>query len=121
VFRLLVADLDGRLTVERLADHLSALADATLAVTLECAWKTVAKRHHEVPSFAFIAYGKLGGKELGYASDLDLIFLYDDAHADAAETYSALARRIVMWLTTQTSSGILFDIDLRRVLALPAQ
>ncbi len=41
VFRLLVADLDGRLTVERLADHLSALADATLALTLECAWKTV--------------------------------------------------------------------------------
>ena len=113
VFRLLVADLDGRLTVERLADHLSALADATLALTLECAWKTVSKRHREQPAFAVVAYGKLGGKELGYASDLDLIFLYDDAHADAAEIYSALARRIVIWLTTQTSSGILFDIDLR--------
>jgi [glutamine synthetase] adenylyltransferase / [glutamine synthetase]-adenylyl-L-tyrosine phosphorylase len=113
LFRLLVADLDGRLTVERLADHLSALADATLALTLECAWKTVSKRHREQPAFAVIAYGKLGGKELGYASDLDLIFLYEDAHADAAEIYSALARRIVIWLTTQTSSGILFDIDLR--------
>jgi glutamate-ammonia-ligase adenylyltransferase len=113
VFRLLVADLDGRLTVERLADHLSALADATLALTLECAWRTVTKRHREVPAFAVISYGKLGGKELGYASDLDLIFLYDDAHADAAEVYSMLARRSVTWLTTQTSSGILFDIDLR--------
>jgi glutamate-ammonia-ligase adenylyltransferase len=60
-----------------------------------------------------IAYGKLGGKELGYASDLDLIFLYDDPHPDAAEIYSMLARRLVSWLTTQTSSGILFDIDLR--------
>ncbi len=113
VFRLLVADLDGRLTVERLADHLSALADATLALTLECAWKTVPKRHREAPAFALIAYGKLGGKELGYASDLDLIFLYDDADPDAAEIYSMLARRLVSWLTTQTSSGILFDIDLR--------
>jgi [glutamine synthetase] adenylyltransferase / [glutamine synthetase]-adenylyl-L-tyrosine phosphorylase len=113
VFRLLVADLDGRLTVERLADHLSALADATLALTLECAWKTVARRHRDVPAFAVIAYGKLGGKELGYASDLDLIFLYDDPHADAPENYSTLARRLVTWLTTQTSSGILFDIDLR--------
>ena len=113
VFRLLVADLDGRLTVERLADHLSALADATLALTLECAWKAVPKRHRPAPAFAVIAYGKLGGKELGYASDLDLIFLYDDAHPDAPEIYSMLARRLVSWLTTQTSSGILFDIDLR--------
>ncbi|HJW53569.1 MAG TPA: bifunctional [glutamate--ammonia ligase]-adenylyl-L-tyrosine phosphorylase/[glutamate--ammonia-ligase] adenylyltransferase [Burkholderiaceae bacterium] len=113
VFRLLVADLDGRLTVERLADHLSALADATLALTLECAWKTVPKRHRAEPVFTVVAYGKLGGKELGYASDLDVIFLYDDADPDAAEVYSTLARRLVIWLTTQTSSGILFDIDLR--------
>ncbi|HSQ10106.1 MAG TPA: hypothetical protein VLN25_05770, partial [Burkholderiaceae bacterium] len=113
VFRLLVADLDGRLTVERLADHLSALADATLALTLACAWKTVARRHRDIPTFAVIAYGKLGGKELGYASDLDLIFLYDDPHADAPEIYSTLARRLVTWLSSQTSSGILFDIDLR--------
>ncbi len=113
VFRLLVADLDGRLTVERLADHLSALADATLALTLQCVWQSMGKRHREVPAFAVISYGKLGGKELGYASDLDLIFLYDDDHADAPERYAALARRLVTWLTTQTSSGILFDIDLR--------
>jgi glutamate-ammonia-ligase adenylyltransferase len=113
VFRLLVADLDGRLTVERLADHLSALADATLALTLECAWKTVPKRHREEPAFAVVAYGKLGGKELGYVSDLDLIFLFDDAHPDAAEIYLTFARRLMTWLTTQTSSGILFDIDLR--------
>jgi glutamate-ammonia-ligase adenylyltransferase len=113
VFRLLVADLDGRLTVERLADHLSALADATLALTLHCAWQTVVRRHRDDPAFAIVAYGKLGGKELGYASDLDVIFLYDDAHPDAPEAYATLARRMVIWLTTQTSSGILFDIDLR--------
>ena len=65
VLRLLVADLDGRLTVERLADHLSALADFTLGLTLERVWATIAKRHREVPRFAIIGYGKLGGKELG--------------------------------------------------------
>ncbi|HEX5638882.1 MAG TPA: bifunctional [glutamate--ammonia ligase]-adenylyl-L-tyrosine phosphorylase/[glutamate--ammonia-ligase] adenylyltransferase [Burkholderiaceae bacterium] len=113
VFRLLVADLDGRLSVERLADHLSALADYTLGLTLERVWRTIAKRHREVPRFAVIGYGKLGGKELGYVSDLDLIFLFDDEHPDAPEIYSVLARRLVTWLTAQTSSGNLFDIDLR--------
>jgi glutamate-ammonia-ligase adenylyltransferase len=113
VFRLLVADLDGRLTVERLADHLSALADYTLGLTLERVWATIARRHREVPRFAIIGYGKLGGKELGYVSDLDLIFLFDDEHPDAPDIYSVLARRLVTWLTAQTSSGNLFDIDLR--------
>jgi glutamate-ammonia-ligase adenylyltransferase len=113
VFRLLLADLEGRLTVERLADHLSALADGVLALTLSCAWASLARRHREHPKLTVIAYGKLGGKELGYASDLDLIFLYDDDHPDAAEVYSLLVRRLVNWLTAQTPSGVLFDIDLR--------
>ncbi len=113
VFRLLVADLEGRLTLERLADHLSALADSTLALTIEFAWRSLARRHRDVPHFAVVSYGKLGGKELGYESDLDLIFLYDDADPAAAEAYSLLARRLMTWLTTQTSSGNLFDIDLR--------
>lgn len=113
VFRLLVADLDGRLTVERLADHLSALADSTLALAIEYAWRSLPRRHRDLPRFAVIGYGKLGGKELGYESDLDLIFLYDDADPAAAEAYSLLARRLMMWLTAQTSSGKLFEIDLR--------
>ena len=113
VFRLLMADLDGRLTVERLADHLSLLADSTLSLAIECAWRSLTRRHRDLPRFAVIGYGKLGGKELGYESDLDLIFLYDDDDPAAAETYSVLARRLMSWLTTQTSSGKLFDIDLR--------
>jgi glutamate-ammonia-ligase adenylyltransferase len=108
-----VADLDGRLTVERLADHLSALADATLAVVLEQVWATLPRRHAAECRFAILGYGKLGGKELGYASDLDLVFVYDDPHADAAETYTTLVRRLMLWLSTQTSSGHLFDVDLR--------
>jgi glutamate-ammonia-ligase adenylyltransferase len=113
VFRLLVADLDGRLTVERLADHLSLLADTTLAEVLRQAWQHSPKRHVEEPRFAILGYGKLGGKELGYASDLDLVFVYDDDSPDAAQNYIALARRIVLWLTTMTSSGVLFEVDLR--------
>ena len=113
LFRLLLADLDGRLTVEKLADHLSLLADQAVALALEGAWRSLSRRHREQPVFAVIGYGKLGGKELGYASDLDLIFLFDDPHPDAPEVYALLGRRLTNWLTAQTSSGVLFDIDLR--------
>ena len=113
LFRLLLADLDGRLTVERLADHLSLLADQTLSLALAGAWQSLSRRHRDAPAFAVIGYGKLGGKELGYASDLDIIFLFDDPHPDAAEIYALLGRRLANWLTAQTSSGVLFEIDLR--------
>ena len=113
IFRLLLADLDGKLTVERLADHLSALADAALDLALEGAWQTVPRRHRDTPAYAVIGYGKLGGKELGYASDLDLVLLYDDRHEDADVIYGMLTRRFMNWLTASTSSGVLFDIDLR--------
>ena len=68
VFRLLVQDISGVLTVERLADHLSDLADTVLQVTLELCWTQLRTKHRDKPAFAVIAYGKLGGKELGYAS-----------------------------------------------------
>jgi len=112
-FRLLAQDLAGQLTVERLADHLSDLADCMLQVTLELCWKQVRAPHREFPGFAVIGYGKLGGKELGYASDLDIIFLFDDAHEAAPENYARLAQRINHWLTVRTGSGVLFETDLR--------
>ena len=113
VFRLLAQDIGGLLTVEKLADHLSELADRTLGVTLELCWSQLRTRHREQPRFAVLAYGKLGGKELGYASDLDLIFVYDDADERAPENYARLAQRLNHWLTTRTSSGALFETDLR--------
>ncbi|MBE0614801.1 MAG: bifunctional [glutamate--ammonia ligase]-adenylyl-L-tyrosine phosphorylase/[glutamate--ammonia-ligase] adenylyltransferase [Burkholderiales bacterium] len=113
VFRLLAQDLAGRLTVEALADHLSALADLMLQVTLDTCWSQLRNHHREAPRFAIIAYGKLGGKELGYASDLDIIFLYDDADARAPELYSRLAQRVNSWLSSATPSGVLFETDLR--------
>ncbi|MEM5386605.1 bifunctional [glutamate--ammonia ligase]-adenylyl-L-tyrosine phosphorylase/[glutamate--ammonia-ligase] adenylyltransferase [Paraburkholderia phymatum] len=113
VFRILLIDLAGKLSVEHVSDRLSELADAVLDVTIEAVWNQLAKRHREVPRFAIIAYGKLGGKELGYASDLDLIFLYDDPDDNASDIYATFTRRLITWLTTATGAGILFDVDLR--------
>ncbi len=114
VFRLLTQDLVGKLSVETLADNLSALADLILDVTLTVAWRKLNRRHREgLPAFAVIAYGKLGGKELGYASDLDIVFLYDDPDPDAAEIYARLAQRMNTWLSSQTAAGSLFETDLR--------
>ena len=112
LFRLLAQDLGGVLTVERLADHLSALADVLVGATLSAVWQTIPNRHREVPAFSVIAYGKLGGKELGYASDLDVIFLYDDEDQEAPALYAKLAQRFITWMTSHTPAGILFDIDI---------
>ncbi|RSZ55606.1 bifunctional [glutamate--ammonia ligase]-adenylyl-L-tyrosine phosphorylase/[glutamate--ammonia-ligase] adenylyltransferase [Massilia atriviolacea] len=111
LFRLLAQDLAGELTVEKLADYLSALADTIVAATIDAAWQAIATRHREVPRFAVIAYGKLGGKELGYVSDLDVIFLFDDDDQEAPGNYAKLAQRFITWMTAHTSAGILFDID----------
>ena len=115
VFRTLVRDVEGELTVEQVADDLSALADAVLDAALRWAWGLFRLRHRDVPDFAVIAYGKLGGKELGYGSDLDLVFLYDDRDepdADRAqEIYGGFVRKLITWLTLRTAAGELFDID----------
>jgi glutamate-ammonia-ligase adenylyltransferase len=112
-FHLLSMDLQGMLPLETLSDHLSDLADLILRHVLRLSWTTVRKRHRDEPKFAVISYGKLGGKELGYASDLDLIFLYDDDYPDAQENYARLAQRINTMLGSYTSSGRLYEIDLR--------
>jgi glutamate-ammonia-ligase adenylyltransferase len=113
VFRLLAQDLSGLLSVERLADHLSELADIMVDLALQLAWRKLLKRHVATPRFAVISYGKLGGKELGYASDLDLVFLFDDPAPEAGEIYSRLGTRLNTWLSAQTSAGQLFETDLR--------
>ena len=117
-FRLLVQDLNGRLTVERLADHLSALADIVLDAALAACWAQMTGGDAPPPRFAIVGYGKLGGKELGYASDLDLVFLFelneDDPEADAQEArYTRLGQRLNTWLTSTTAAGPLYDTDLR--------
>ncbi|HTD92152.1 MAG TPA: bifunctional [glutamate--ammonia ligase]-adenylyl-L-tyrosine phosphorylase/[glutamate--ammonia-ligase] adenylyltransferase, partial [Burkholderiales bacterium] len=111
--RLIAQDLSGGLPLETLSDHLSDLACIVLAETLRLAWQGMRQRHRDAPAFAIIGYGKLGGKELGYASDLDLVFLYDDNAPEAPQYYARLAQRINTWLTSTTSAGQLYDTDLR--------
>jgi glutamate-ammonia-ligase adenylyltransferase len=113
VFRLLAQDVAGLYTVERLADHLSELADILLDAAIGRAWLKMPKRHVEAPKFAVISYGKLGGKELGFASDLDLVFLFDDPTPEAGENYARLGTRLNTWLSAQTAAGQLFETDLR--------
>lgn len=113
VFRLLAQDLAGLQTIESLSDHLTELADTLVQETLPLVWSKIRKRHRETPRFAVIGYGKLGGKELGYASDLDLVYLYEDDDPDAQENYTRLSQRLNTWLSSQTPAGILFETDLR--------
>jgi glutamate-ammonia-ligase adenylyltransferase len=112
LFHFLAQDLAGEVTVEVLADRLSLLADTIVAAAIKYAWQAIPTRHREVPSFAVIAYGKLGGKELGYVSDLDVVFLFDDDDQDAPALYAKLAQRFITWMTSHTSAGTLFDIDI---------
>jgi glutamate-ammonia-ligase adenylyltransferase len=111
VFRTLSRDVEGRLTVEQVADDLSALADAVLRVTTRWCWDRLKNRHRTEPLFGIIAYGKLGGKELGYGSDLDVVFVYDDEDERAGEVYGALVRKLINWLTVKTGEGDLYEID----------
>ena len=113
VFRLLVQDLDNQLPLETLSDHLTDLADLILDKVLQQAWSGLRRKHRAEPAFSVIGYGKLGGKELGYVSDLDIIFLYDDTHPDAQEIYARLGQRINSWLTSYTSAGLLYEADFR--------
>ncbi len=113
VFRVLAQDLAGLQTLEHISDHLSELADIIVATTLRLVWPKIRQRHCAAPKCAVIGYGKLGGKELGYSSDLDIVFLYDDDHPDAQENYTRLAQRTNTWLSSQTAAGILFETDLR--------
>jgi glutamate-ammonia-ligase adenylyltransferase len=111
VFRTLARDVEGKLTVEQVADDLSALADAVLRVTTRWCWSRLKQAHRPDPLFGIIAYGKLGGKELGYGSDLDVVFIYDDEDERAGEVYGALVRKLINWLTVKTGEGDLYEID----------
>ncbi len=112
-FRFAAKDIAGDLALETLSDYLSELADLILEFSLATVWKNLKIKHTEVPKFAVIGYGKLGGKELGYASDLDIIFLYDDDAPGASDIYARYAQRINNWFNSLTSAGLLYETDLQ--------
>jgi glutamate-ammonia-ligase adenylyltransferase len=127
IFQILLADLGGfstpKLSIEKVSDQLSILADIIISVTLNFVWEGLKKKYQITKSlnefgFAVIAYGKLGGKELGYGSDLDLVFIYDESLTPLSSDelqpiFVNLVRKFILALTTATRAGALFDIDTR--------
>jgi glutamate-ammonia-ligase adenylyltransferase len=133
VFLVAVADLSGMLPVMRVSDRLTDIAEAVLESCIDLASSQMEVRHgkprcgrgadRRETGYAAVGYGKLGGLELGYGSDLDLVFVHDssgeDQQTDGASPldnglyYGRLTRRLVHLLSTQTSSGTLYDVDTR--------
>ena len=112
LFKILIADLNAELSVEEVSDDLTALADAVLSVCVDWIWQKIrADKNIKTPPLAIIGYGKLGSKELGYGSDLDLVLLYDEEDAKSSEQMTLLARRLISWVTMKTSDGDLYEID----------
>lgn len=123
-FRIAMAFRDGRQAAAESARQLAWLADGVVRRVLALAEREVAAAHGRLPGarFAVLGYGSLGGEELGFGSDLDLVFLYDaDAQAtsdgprplDTQRWYARLAQKVVALLGTPTAAGRLFDVDVR--------
>jgi glutamate-ammonia-ligase adenylyltransferase len=112
VFRTLARDAEGVISVEQVADDLSLLADTMVGISVDWCWQALKQKHQDKPAIGIIAYGKLGGKELGYGSDLDIVFVYEDAHDKAGEIYAAFVRKFMNWMTAKTAAGDLFEIDM---------
>lgn len=113
VLKIAAQDLMAALPLEAVSDDLSALAEMILQVSVDLVWQQLSIKHQAQPNFAVIGYGKLGGKELGYLSDLDIIFLYDDPHENAQEIYARFAQRLNHWFNTLTNAGLLYETDLQ--------
>jgi len=128
--RIAVADVVGVLPITKVSDHLTALAQAIIGEVVNLSWQQISLRFG-LPSslagsddkkFAVIGYGKMGGVELGYSSDLDLVFVHDCPLDDVtdgrksipiSQFYAKLAQRIMHIFNTRMASGMLFDLDLR--------
>ena len=131
VLRVAAADVSRRIPLMVVSDHLTEIAEAVLRAALAIAWRDITARHGRpasmprdaaFPPYAIIAYGKLGGIELGYGSDLDLVFVHDDDSSamttgpksiDLATFYARLTQRLIHVLTTMTSQGALYEVDPR--------
>ena len=132
-FRIAVADYNGSLPIMRVSDSLTDLAECVLSHALKVAWADMTGKHgtprftldgeRRKAGFGIIGYGKLGGIELSYTSDLDIVFLHDsrgenqvtdgDRPLDNSMFFMRLVRRLVHFLTTQTASGLLYEVDMR--------
>lgn len=130
LLRISAADIAGALPLMKVSDHLTWLAEAILEEVVNQAWAHMTAKYGLPPhtaetgerAFCVVAYGKLGGIELGYGSDLDLVFLHGgdpngvttgEKAVDVRQFYVRLAQRILHLFSTRTSSGILYEVDMR--------
>ncbi len=132
VLRVAAADVTGALPLMRVSDHLSGIAETVLAKVVQIAYAHLCTQHGTPrcelngkrgdSGFAVIAYGKLGGLELGYGSDLDLVFLHSGSSdktqggqqmIDSAQFFNRLGQRVIHILTAHTRAGKLYEIDMR--------
>lgn len=127
--KIAAADATGVLDLMKVSDHLTALAEAIVEQAVNLAWQQMTARFGkplgtslEVKGFGVIAYGKTGGFELGYDSDLDLVFVHSsdgehvtdgDNEISARQFYLKLAQRLMHLFNTRTASGILYELDTR--------
>ena len=128
--RIAAADITGILPLMKVSDHLTWLAEAVMEKVVDLAWQQMVDKYGypaglaagSPKNFAVVAYGKLGGLELGYGSDLDLVFLHQcdsmadtsgDRAIDSRQFYLKLVQRILHLCTTRTASGVLYDVDTR--------
>ncbi|MCR9933366.1 bifunctional [glutamate--ammonia ligase]-adenylyl-L-tyrosine phosphorylase/[glutamate--ammonia-ligase] adenylyltransferase [Vibrio antiquarius] len=130
ILRIAAADIAGALPVMKVSDHLTYLAEAIVDAVVSQAWLQVSEKYgepmhvkdREGKGFAVIGYGKVGGWELGYNSDLDIVFMHDcpvnvytdgKKEIDGRQFYLRLAQRIIHIFSTRTASGILYEVDTR--------
>ena len=126
------ADVNADMPLMQVSDHLTEIAEIVLGRALEIVWQHMVKKHGRPtsifdgkpcdPGLAILGYGKMGGVELGYGSDLDLVFLHSAAEGsvtdgkqgiDSNVFYARMAQRITHILNTPTTAGILYEVDLR--------
>jgi glutamate-ammonia-ligase adenylyltransferase len=128
--RIAAADLTGMLPVSEVCNHLTAVAEAIIEQVVHIAWQQVSKKYG-VPTdcqqtdnyqFGIIGYGKLGGYELGYGSDLDLVFIHQcepnsmttgEKSITATQFYAKLVQRMMHIFNTRMASGVLYELDTR--------
>lgn len=130
ILRIASADILGVLPVMKISDHLTYLAEAIIGAVVNMAWKSLSQRFGQPEhlaageqDFAVIGYGKLGGIELGYNSDLDLVFLHNAPESSETiggrksisshQFYLKLAQKINAMFNLNTSAGVLYEVDMR--------
>lgn len=130
LLRIAASDIAGGLSLMKVSDHLTYLSEAIIEAVVNQAWLQVTEKFGEPThlegrdskGFAVIGYGKVGGWELGYNSDLDIVFMHDcdvntytngKKEIDGRQFYLRLAQRIIHIFSVRTSSGILYEVDTR--------